>query len=68
MKHQVVVGNIGTVYGSDNGEVARREYFDYVKSSKSGKGRAGGEDVTWFKDGDINKEFLGSISQQEYID
>jgi hypothetical protein len=53
-KHsQVVVGNIGTVYSGYNGADARIKYGQYVKLSKLGVGRAGGEQVTMFTDGEI---------------
>lgn len=60
MQHQVIVGNIGTVYDGTNGYEARNTYFEFVRASKSGKGRAGGEDVTWMKGDDIHKEHQGS--------
>ena len=49
---EVVVGNIGNVYTGTNQEDARDTFAEYKKQSKSGKGRAAGEDVTLFKDGE----------------
>lgn len=64
MKIQVIVGNVGTVYDGTvyNGpEMVRANsvYRDYVLQSKSGKGRAAGENVTMLKNGEIHKEFIG---------
>lgn len=56
IEHQVVVGNIGTVYCGDNHVIAGETYETYVRESQSGKGLAGGELVTWMRDGDIYRE------------
>jgi hypothetical protein len=56
---EVVVGNIGSVYrGSDPVEAADT-FEDYMKQSKSGRGRAAGEDVVLFEDGEITVEHIG---------
>lgn len=65
MKNQIVVGNVGTVMDSDSLKECLQIYSYYVKQSKSGIGRAGGENVTWFKDGEIYKEFIGHISKAQ---
>jgi hypothetical protein len=56
----VIVGNIGTVYDGASMSAASETYRDYVMMSKSERGRAGGESVTMFKDGDIVREHAGS--------
>ena len=58
-KFEVVVGNIGTVYSGNNFMVASSKYSAYVENSKSGKGRAGGEAVTMFHNGEIRYEHAG---------
>ena len=64
VKYEVLVGNIGNVY-SGNGTEARRVFADYVKQSKSGYGRAAGEDVTIMRDGEPWKEHQGEQSIRE---
>ncbi|MCA3186958.1 MAG: hypothetical protein INH13_25735 [Cupriavidus sp.] len=58
--YQVIVGNIGTVYNGGNGFEARKAFNQYISASKSPHGRASGEDVTLFKNGEIEKEFFGA--------
>lgn len=59
-KYEVIVGNIGTVYSGNNFMQASAKYATYVKQSKSGVGRAGGESVTLMHDGEIRKEHEGT--------
>jgi hypothetical protein len=47
--YQVVVGNVGTVYDGANKRKAEKEFAAYVAISKTGNGRAGGEDVSLFE-------------------
>lgn len=54
--YELIVGNIGTVYRGPSEAIAVAEYDDYVEISKSGYGRAAGEEITLFKDGEIIKE------------
>ena len=61
----IVVGNIGVVYAGDNTIHARGVFKSYVRQSKDNYGRAAGEDVTWFMDGSIREEFIGSLSIAE---
>ena len=63
MIYEVVVGNIGTVYSGGIHAVADGTFSEYVRQSKTGYGRAGGEDVTILRNGDIITEFIGSINQ-----
>ena len=62
--YDVVVGNIGTVYSGTNGFEANKHYQTYCGKSKSSHGRAGGEDVTILRDGEIHREYVGSIAKQ----
>jgi hypothetical protein len=59
VRYEVIVGNVGTVYDGFSRSAALAKYRTYVQSSKSGGGRAGGEDVALMKDGDISKEYFG---------
>ncbi len=55
-QHEIIVGNIGTVYsGRDRNEAAKR-YSIYVSMSQSGYGRAANETVTWMRDGEVYQE------------
>lgn len=58
--YEVIVGNIGKVHEGVNLASARRVYKTYVAQSKRGSGRAGGENVTLWKDGDIIQEHEGT--------
>ena len=53
MKYQVLVGNIGTVASTDSKSEALKEFNHYVEASKASCGRASGEEVTLFGDGEI---------------
>jgi hypothetical protein len=59
--YEVVVGNIGSVYSGRNGFEANKTYSTYVGQSKNGYGRAAGESVTLYKDGEITKEHWGTV-------
>jgi len=59
--YEVIVQNIGKVYEGSNGFEANTEYQRYVGKSKRGEGRAAGEGVTLYKDGDILKEHIGEV-------
>lgn len=54
--YSVIVGNIGTVRSDVTEEEARKVFADYVKQSKSGRGRAGSEPVTLMKGEEIVEE------------
>ena len=68
MFYEVLVRNIGKVWDSqshdDNGdhEAAMDIYRSYVLLSQDNHGKAAGEDVTLWIDGDIFEEFMGSIT------
>ena len=56
VRFEVIVGNIGCVYRTSNRRDAADRYKQYVKQSKAGYGRAAGEPVTLFTDGELEKE------------
>lgn len=55
--YEVLVGNIGLVHAGPGYAVALRVFNDYKTLSKAGRGRAAGEAVTLFKNGEPFKEF-----------
>lgn len=55
--YEVLVGNVGHVHGGNNPVSARKEYGDWKKLSEQNYGRAAGEPVTLFKDGDPELEY-----------
>jgi len=63
-KHEyfVSVGNIGNIT-EENMKDALKTYNEYVKQSKSNYGRAGGEDVALFVDGEPVKEYFGTLNR-----
>ena len=65
-EYELIVGNIGTVYSGSSKKEALKHYSIYVKQSKTGRGRAGGEDVTLMQNGEPIKEFFGSNSDSDY--
>ena len=57
---EVVVGNIGSVYLGDHIGEAARCYGEYKRQSADGYGRAAGEPVTLFKDGEVHWDYAGA--------
>jgi hypothetical protein len=57
----VVVGNIGTVHTGRNKNEATKTFNAYKKISKAGHGRAGGEMVALFCDGEEIGMYWGSL-------
>ena len=67
-RHVVVVDNIGTVVDSDQPgayTTASKAFEEYRQMSKDGYGRAAGEDVTWFMDGEPYYTFYGKNHKVE---
>ena len=58
-EYEVVVGNIGSVFAGSDPKKAVDVFKDYMKQSKEGYGRAAGEDVVLFEDGEIIVEYVG---------
>ena len=56
---EVIVGNIGTVYSGNNFVKASSIFSTYKRRSKDGEGRAAGEDVTMFHNGEPRLEYVG---------
>ena len=64
-QHEIVVGNIGSVYGGTSQKKAQKTYAEYCEQSQSNYGRAAGENVTWLVDHNIYKEMLGTLEEEE---
>jgi hypothetical protein len=67
-KYSVVVSNVGTVYEGESIKAASWEFAECVTASKSAFGRFGNEEVTLFKDGEIEKEFKPCFFFVEFTD
>lgn len=61
-KYWVIVGNIRMVDATDNVAAAKEEYSYWIRSSNMTTGRASGESVTLFEDGEPIAEHEGSMS------
>ena len=59
MKYEVVVGNVGSVYHTNNPVHANRIYGEYKTDSTEGVGRASGESVVLLEDGEPKFEHIG---------
>lgn len=55
--YEVVVGNIGSVYRGSDEDEALANFREYKAQSQEGYGRAAGEPLTLFKDGEPEKEY-----------
>jgi hypothetical protein len=63
--YEVLVGNVGTVLTTNSLRQAQGVYRDYVAASKAGVGRAAGEAVGLFCDGEPIREYE-SESDREF--
>lgn len=61
-KYEVIVGNIGTVFETDNKRAAQTVYEDYVERSKSNFGRGANQAVVMMFDGEIEAEYNPPLS------
>lgn len=62
--YEVHVSNIGLVYAGDSEDDAREAYAVYVTQSKSFTGRAAGETVVLFAEGEVWAEFTGDLASE----
>jgi hypothetical protein len=56
-QHEVIVGNIGTVYSGEDEARAKQFFWHYAELSRTLGGRASGESVTWLVDGGVYDKF-----------
>ena len=61
--YEVLVSNIGTVHRGSNRKAADAVFALYRGQSKSGRGRAGGEDVTLLANGEPVREHQGDLRE-----
>lgn len=59
MRYQVTVGNIGKVYDGNSFRKAHQAFAEYVRQSRDGYGRAAGESVTFWQDGEPTGDWIG---------
>lgn len=67
MTHQIIVGNIGTVYDGNDRKKAEETFDGYCRLSQDGYGRAAYETVTWMRNGEIFKEFTGTSGDKQWF-
>lgn len=61
--YAVTVGNIGTVYEGKNSREAAETFDEYRAQSQDNYGRAAGEPVTLWKDGEPWREYEGTNTE-----
>lgn len=61
-EYEVNVGNIGNISCSSKSEALSR-FDEYVRQSKASSGRASGEDVVLLKNGEIIREYNGTVTK-----
>lgn len=66
MNNEIIVGNVGTTLVTNNYILAQAEYHTYVRLSKEGAGRVGGEGVTWMYQGEIHREHTPECNHSGY--
>jgi len=64
-RYEVTVGNIGMVYSGMNFDVADKTFDEYVELSKSNYGRAAGEQVALWENGEPLFEHEGTFSDED---
>lgn len=62
---ELIVGNIGTVYSGNSRTEVDKYFAEYVQQSKSGIGRASGENVTLMQNDEPVNEFVGALARNE---
>ena len=65
--HEIIVGNIGTVYRGHCTEQARNTFNHYVEQSEQFAGRAAGESVTWLEDNEEREHYAGNIEEYDAL-
>lgn len=64
-QYEVEVGNIGVTYSGILLKEALATYKEYKSQSAQNYGRAAGEQVTLFKDGEPWREHAGTLQPQD---
>ena len=63
--YEVIVSNLGKVLEGNNSVKANSAYNTYVSQSKRGYGRVAGESVDMYRNGEIVKQYTGSLHREE---
>ena len=63
--YEVIVGNIGRVYRGEDKNEAQTLYQHYLTQSEAQHGRAAGEDVSLFENGEPIAEFTGALNRND---
>lgn len=61
MRYEITVGNVGTVYRSEDKREAVALFGDYRRRSQGGVGSFAGEPVTLWCDGEPIREYAGTV-------
>ena len=61
--YEVIVSNLGKVLEGSNAFKANSVYNQYVGMSKRNYGRVAGESVDMYRNGEIVKQFTGSLHE-----
>jgi|WetSurSiteA1Bulk_404760.scaffolds.fasta_scaffold29689_3 hypothetical protein len=64
-EYELIVGNIGLAHRGGSINVAVVRFNEYKRLSKANYGRIAGESVALFKNGELIREFIGSIERGE---
>jgi len=59
-RYYLLVGNLGCVYEGTCPIQANAAWGEYKRQSMSNYGRAAGEDVTLFRNGELIREYVGT--------
>ena len=65
MRYEVIVGNVGTIYGGEEFAHASAVYRQGVQASKANYGRMAGEPVYLMQDGEPVDEYEGTNHEEE---
>lgn len=66
-QHEIIVSNIGSVFLGKNAHRAEKIFRAYRRASYAGVGRASNESVTWMRDNEIYREYLGNTHQVDVL-
>ena len=61
--HMVTVGNVGKVTNNETYAEAERAFREYRHLSVINYGRVAGESVTWWRNDEIYKEYIGAMDK-----
>ena len=59
--NEIIVGNIGRVYAGYDSAKAEITFKTYIEQSVNNYGRAAGESVDWYLDGEIKESHQGTV-------